>query len=97
AVKACMEIGTFCMLSVRRCAVTVISSRTPALTSAFSLAGAAADAAEDTALKMAATAYETFELIAQPPWNFFWAPGARPGPAPRPSNWNLRLRLLQTD
>jgi len=42
-VKACIEIGTFCMLSERRCAVTVISSSMGGPASAFSFAGAAAD------------------------------------------------------
>src|SRR5262249_12695229 len=53
------------------CAVTVISSSTVPTPSAFSFAGvAAADAPEETAARMAATAYETFEFIAGPPWNF---------------------------
>src|SRR5262249_34848030 len=62
-----MEIGTFWMLSLRRCAVTVISSRAPvSAAAATSSAGAAAIAPEDTAPKIAATAYETFELMRNP-------------------------------
>src|SRR5690349_8995629 len=61
-----MEIGTFWMLSERRCAVTVISSSAPVSAAAVSLAGAAAWAADDTAPKIAATANETFEFMRNP-------------------------------
>lgn len=58
------------MLSERRWAVTVISSSTPAAASGLSLGGAVAEAAdavaEDTAPMIAATAYETVELICTP-------------------------------
>src|SRR5439155_12911794 len=66
AVNACIEIGTFCMLSVRRCAVTVISSSAPVAASVPPVAGSAAYAAQDEPPRMAATAYEIFEFIADP-------------------------------
>src|SRR5215468_6054776 len=66
AVKADIEIGTSCMFSVRRCAVTVISASASDPVSLPPAAGAAAAAAE-VPLRIAATAYEIFEFIACPP------------------------------
>src|SRR2546421_5262914 len=54
------------MFSVRRCAVTVISSSAPVPASVPPVAGSAAYAAQDEPPRMAATAYEIFEFIADP-------------------------------
>ncbi len=55
------------MLSDRRCAVTVISSIEPVVASELAFVGSAACAATDTPLRIAATAYETFEFIRDSP------------------------------
>ena len=59
-VKACIAIGTSCMLSLRRCAVTVTSTSTSellaALASAPSAAAAAAGAPQEAPLRIAAIA-----------------------------------------
>src|ERR1700723_1749909 len=65
-VKACIEIGTSCMLCVRRWAVTVISSIVSVLVcaGAAAVAGACAclayAAPPDTPLRMAAIAHDSF-------------------------------------
>src|SRR5579863_2643624 len=61
-VKACIEIGTSCMLCERRCAVTVISSRASLPPSTV----AAKDLAPDTAPRTAAIAMESLEFIDHP-------------------------------
>src|ERR1700688_2041908 len=62
-VKACIEMGTSCMLCERRCAVTVISSRASLAPSAV----AARDLEADTAPRTAAIAMESLEFIGHPP------------------------------
>src|ERR1700724_1819362 len=61
-VKACMEIGTSCMLCARRCAVTVISSRASLPPSTV----AARHLAPDRAPRTAAIAIESLEFIVHP-------------------------------
>jgi len=56
AVKACIEIGTSCMFSVRRCAVTVISVSASEPASLAPAAGAAPTAVAEVPLRIAATA-----------------------------------------
>ena len=63
--KACIEIGTFCMFSVRRCAVTVISSSELA---PAPLLESSACALTATPPMTAATAQETFLYTANPPF-----------------------------
>src|ERR1700722_2973048 len=61
-VKACMEIGTSCMLCERRCAVTVISSSASLPASAV----AATTRAADMAPKMAAIDMDSLEFMNHP-------------------------------
>src|SRR5882762_4229353 len=61
-VKACIEIGTSCMLCERRCAVTVISSRAPLSASAV----AARDLAPDRAPRTAAIDMDSLEFMNHP-------------------------------
>src|SRR6267154_1356326 len=68
-VKACMEIGTSCMFSVRRCAVTTTSSRVSAPAPALLVEGSAACVPKDAPASTAATAYEIFEFIESSPWS----------------------------
>jgi hypothetical protein len=73
-VNACIEIGTSCMLSLRRCAVTVISCRLSLLAlgaaavSGPSAGDASTVAPNDTLPNMAAIALESFEFIAASPF-----------------------------
>ena len=72
AVNACIAIGTFCMLSLRRCAVTVISCRVSLLAAGAAVASGpsagapTAPAPKDTPPRMAAIAVESFEFIVHP-------------------------------
>src|SRR3984957_14856801 len=61
-VKACIEMGTSCMLCERRCAVTVISSRASLAPSAV----AARHLAPDRAPRIAAIDMESLEFINHP-------------------------------
>src|SRR5580704_4517177 len=63
-------MGTFCMLSLRRCAVTVISTSpsewVSVLVTVVSAACTTAEAPQEAPARMAATAHEIFEFIAAP-------------------------------
>ena len=58
--NACIEIGTSCMLSLRRCAVTVISCSVSVLVSAAVAGASAYTAPPETPLKIAAIAHDSF-------------------------------------
>src|SRR5215469_11607612 len=66
-VSACMEIGTFCMFSVRRCAVTITSVMPSLAVVSVLVACSCARAATEVPPRMAATAYEIFDFIGLPP------------------------------
>src|SRR5215471_1970749 len=66
-VSACMEIGTSCILSVRRCAVTITSVMPSLAVVSVLVACSCAETATVVPPKMAATAYEIFDFIGLPP------------------------------
>src|SRR5262249_3028817 len=74
----CMEIGTSCISSVRRCAVTMTSVIPSLVDSLVPAACSCAGAATEAPPRMAATAYEIFDFIRCLPQNRYYCRAGLP-------------------